>query len=160
MPRPSIFTHGPHDPRRPSTLPSSIGRAPRNSARTHFSRSLRINKDMEAQRLARASEVVPKCVAWGGVEHMGNGESGLRPPGIRALNAIGALYQLRPVANRQLLKKCKDTLAEWLRRRPAKPMGSPRVGSNPIGVVCLPSFVLGPGAEGCTSHYMIFSQSL
>ena len=30
-----------------------------------------------------------------------------------------------------------DTLAEWLRRRPAKPMGSPRVGSNPTGVVCM-----------------------
>ena len=29
-----------------------------------------------------------------------------------------------------------DTLAEWLRRRPAKPMRSPRVGSNPTGVVC------------------------
>ena len=28
----------------------------------------------------------------------------------------------------------QDTLAEWLRRRPAKPMGSARVGSNPIGV--------------------------
>ena len=28
----------------------------------------------------------------------------------------------------------KDTLAERLRRRPAKPMGSPRVGSNPTGV--------------------------
>ena len=28
----------------------------------------------------------------------------------------------------------KDTLAEWLRRRPAKPMGSPRVGSNPTDV--------------------------
>ena len=27
----------------------------------------------------------------------------------------------------------KDTLAERLRRRPAKPMGSPRVGSNPTG---------------------------
>ena len=32
-----------------------------------------------------------------------------------------------------------DTLAEWLRRRPAKPMGSPRVGSNPTGVACLRS---------------------
>jgi hypothetical protein len=31
----------------------------------------------------------------------------------------------------------KDTLAERLRRRPAKPMGSPRVGSNPTGVVLL-----------------------
>ena len=27
-----------------------------------------------------------------------------------------------------------DTLAERLRRRPAKPMGSPRVGSNATGV--------------------------
>ena len=25
-------------------------------------------------------------------------------------------------------------MAEWLRRRPAKPMGSPRAGSNPTGV--------------------------
>ena len=30
-----------------------------------------------------------------------------------------------------------DSLAERLRRRPAKPMGSPRVGSNPTGVVSL-----------------------
>ena len=28
----------------------------------------------------------------------------------------------------------EDTVAEWLRRRPAKPTGSPRVGSNPTGV--------------------------
>ena len=28
----------------------------------------------------------------------------------------------------------EDTLAERLRRRPAKPMGFPRVGSNPTGV--------------------------
>jgi hypothetical protein len=33
-----------------------------------------------------------------------------------------------------MLNHNKDTLAEWLRRRPAKPMGSPRVGSNPTGV--------------------------
>ena len=31
-----------------------------------------------------------------------------------------------------------DTLAERLRRRPAKPTGSPRVGSNPTGVVFIP----------------------
>ena len=31
-------------------------------------------------------------------------------------------------------QKANDTLAEWLRRRPAKPMGSPCVGSNPTGV--------------------------
>ena len=31
-----------------------------------------------------------------------------------------------------------DTLAEWLRRRPAKPLGFAREGSNPSGVVfCL-----------------------
>ena len=33
--------------------------------------------------------------------------------------------------------KAQDTLAERLRRRPAKSMGSPRVGSNPTGVVAL-----------------------
>ena len=35
------------------------------------------------------------------------------------------------------LSSNNDTLAEWLRRRPAKPMGSPRVGSNPTGVAWL-----------------------
>ena len=30
--------------------------------------------------------------------------------------------------------EARDTLAEWLRRRPAKPMGSPCVGSNPTSV--------------------------
>ena len=34
-----------------------------------------------------------------------------------------------------VLRIIRDTLAERLRRRPAKPMGSPRVGSNPTGVV-------------------------
>ena len=33
-----------------------------------------------------------------------------------------------------MLVYSQDTLAERLRRRPAKPMGSPRVGSNPTGV--------------------------
>ena len=37
---------------------------------------------------------------------------------------------------------CKDTLAERLRRRPAKPMGSPRVGSNPTGVELLDMYGL------------------
>ena len=31
----------------------------------------------------------------------------------------------------------KDALAEWLRRRPAKPLGFARTGSNPVGVVVL-----------------------
>ena len=34
-------------------------------------------------------------------------------------------------------RPASDTLAEWLRRRPAKPMGSPRAGSNPAGVALL-----------------------
>ena len=34
----------------------------------------------------------------------------------------------------QTMENFSDTLAEWLRRRPAKPMGSPCVGSNPTGV--------------------------
>ena len=37
-----------------------------------------------------------------------------------------------------------DALAEWLRRRPAKPLGFARTGSNPVGVVIL--------AEGDTTH--------
>ena len=36
---------------------------------------------------------------------------------------------------RSLDQQSQDTLAEWLRRRPAKPMCSARVGSNPTGVV-------------------------
>ena len=40
-----------------------------------------------------------------------------------------------------LLGLVTDTLAERLRRRPAKPMGSPRVGSNPTGVVSLLCYV-------------------
>ena len=42
----------------------------------------------------------------------------------------------------------EDTLAERLRRRPAKPMGSPRVGSNPTGVdVCEKAYVLFPNRD-------------
>ena len=43
-----------------------------------------------------------------------------------------------------------DTLAEWLRRRPAKPMWSPRVGSNPTGVA-----LSSPrAATACVSPYL------
>ena len=34
-----------------------------------------------------------------------------------------------------MIRVLVDTLAEWLRRRPAKPLGSARAGSNPAGVV-------------------------
>ena len=43
----------------------------------------------------------------------------------------------------------QDTLAERLRRRPAKPMGSPRVGSNPTGVAC-------PGGRAPHSRHMLY----
>ena len=42
-----------------------------------------------------------------------------------------------------------DTLAERLRRRPAKPMGSPRVGSNPTGVDLLCPHTTGRGDDIC-----------
>ena len=42
----------------------------------------------------------------------------------------------------------QDTLAEWLRRRPAKPMGSPRVGSNPTGVDLRACLFAGEGGRG------------
>ena len=57
-----------------------------------------------------------------------------------------------------------DTLAERLRRRPAKPMGSPRVGSNPTGVdTCrllqqwrrfcgIPWDTAWPATHGCDTH--------
>ena len=57
-------------------------------------------------------------------------------------------------ASRQMFACClrlrgsylhRDTLAEWLRRRPAKPMGSPRVGSNPTGVVMATTAHCKPG---------------
>ena len=41
--------------------------------------------------------------------------------------------------SRPHIRSLIDTLAEWLRRRPAKPMGSPRVGSNPTGVESSPA---------------------
>ena len=46
-----------------------------------------------------------------------------------------------------------DTLAEWLRRRPAKPMGSPRVGSNPTGVDWLEAELMCDGE----TEFMIFT---
>ena len=44
-----------------------------------------------------------------------------------------------------------DTLAEWLRRRPAKPVGSARVGSNPTGVV-YSSFSVAMDTQSCYSR--------
>ena len=47
-------------------------------------------------------------------------------------NHHGPQKQTHTSRNRPKVRN--DTLAEWLRRRLAKPMGSPRVGSNPTGV--------------------------
>ena len=49
-----------------------------------------------------------------------------------------------------------DTLAEWLRRRPAKPMGSPRAGSNPTVVGSCGSGVAAlqwRQREGCSGNW-------
>jgi hypothetical protein len=46
-----------------------------------------------------------------------------------------AIRRIRSVNNAsRTSRSSNDTLAEWLRRRPAKPVCSARVGSNPTGV--------------------------
>ena len=52
-----------------------------------------------------------------------------------AMAADGHLRALEQHNDCCCLSMSLDTLAERLRRRPAKPMGSPCVGSNPTGVV-------------------------
>ena len=49
-------------------------------------------------------------------------------------DAHRVLLSDRKFSHRMYFILPEDTLAERLRRRPAKPMGSPRVGSNPTGV--------------------------
>ena len=44
---------------------------------------------------------------------------------------------------------CCDTVAEWLRRWTANPMGSARVGSNPIFVVILKIVFVSWKHTGC-----------
>ena len=52
-----------------------------------------------------------------------------RTPGLGELSFAPLLFEFMDFETNM------DTLAEWPRRRPAKPMGSPCVGSNPTGVV-------------------------
>ena len=63
---------------------------------------------------------------------------------------------LRPRTKRQTSRNRtmvrNDTLAEWLRRRPAKPMGSPRVGSNPTGVARPIASVVAGAIPECKGH--------
>ena len=71
---------------------------------------------------------------------------GIRTPNLRVWNptrchcAIGSgttcnnMECLKPILRISIGSNC-DTLAEWLRRRPAKPLGFAREGSNPSGVV-------------------------
>ena len=49
-------------------------------------------------------------------------------PCVCVLGALASAWEFNP------WQHAEDTLAERLRRRPAKPMGFPRVGSNPTGV--------------------------
>ena len=52
----------------------------------------------------------------------------------------------------------EDTLAERLRRRPAKLMGSPRVGSNPTGVdSCREHAIFGKEFGGRIAEHNDFS---
>ena len=81
---------------------------------------------------------------------------GIRTPNLRVWNptryhcAIGSVTIHKVISKLKTLRKKtlyqsfssinnSDTLAEWLRRRPAKPLGFAREGSNPSGVVFLPS---------------------
>ena len=50
-------------------------------------------------------------------------------------DAVVGMIQVNGSNSGESFKWSWDTLAERLRRRPAKPMGSARVGSNPTGVV-------------------------
>ena len=54
-------------------------------------------------------------------------------------SAQGVRFPATTLGFHFIADRSNDTLAERLRRRPAKPMGSPRVGSNPTGVVLLSS---------------------
>ena len=55
--------------------------------------------------------------------------------GAGQIESVARHGQMSPGSGKQLTADCpEDTLAERLRRRPAKPMGSPRVGSNATGV--------------------------
>ena len=65
---------------------------------------------MRARNLKRAG-FVPRAPAW-----------------------TRSLWQTEGWIRKEKRSPSDDTLAEWLRRRPAKPMGSPCVGSNPTGV--------------------------
>ena len=65
---------------------------------------------MRARNLKRAG-FVPRAPAW-----------------------TRSLWQTEGWIRKKRRSPSDDTLAEWLRRRPAKPMGSPCVGSNPTGV--------------------------
>ena len=69
------------------------------------------------------------------------------PDGGRPSVAFALARPERPTScARLILPAAKDTLAERLRRRPAKPMGSPRVGSNPTGVDLIRLQASGPFA--------------
>ena len=61
---------------------------------------------------------------------------GCRSPSSTHVSPPAQLVATATQTNSALIDDDMDTLAERLRRRPAKPKGSPRVGSNPTGVAC------------------------
>ena len=51
----------------------------------------------------------------------------------------------------------RNTLAEWLRRRPAEQLGYARVGSNPTGVACLGEAFAWHAARCCKQFSAVYS---
>ena len=92
--------------------------------------------------LARCVVVVPHCSArvsvaeWSKASDSssdGANRVGSNPTADIEIFTRSARFPRRQYGN-CLVFSGRDTVAEWLRRRPAKPMCSARVGSNPIGV--------------------------
>ena len=73
--------------------------------------------------------LVPKTSA---LDHSANQSS---PESKHSKYYIYFIHILNIFKTRNLLLTAYDTLAEWLRRRPAKPLGFARESSNPSGVV-------------------------
>jgi hypothetical protein len=99
------------------------------------------------------SRCVCACHVGSSADYDWLGGHGLGRKRMRACVPVCAALAVAPItialpAIRSIGRLPDDTLAEWLRRRPAKPMGSPRVGSNPTGVVVLACAMLGRLLKG------------
>ena len=113
---------------------------------THKSRSVSIFHNLY-QWLGKVS-----CMSYMNKNHMSapGGNRRLGTPSIAQTSK--ALHMLKTSTSDvrvQSAGSAEDTLAERLRRRPAKPMGSPRVGSNPTGVDFASSMLPWRALFGC-----------